>query len=230
MSARGAGAVVAAVSDTSNSAVYNKIFDANNSNEILNYVSAPTVLSSIPIYAGVNTVRGIGNSNVGQTQNSPLMTPANTSSYYGTLDPRTGAGVAAGIRPSLAGPAGYAAKSGWFVETDFRGAFKDGNWLSGWSVLEDVGVAPQGGFATSAFPSVTLKRVTSGDTLRVTFPTANGVKYSLQASEDGGKTFLPVHTATSGLVNGVVVGNGSAAQVDMPAKGSIAIQVRAMTL
>ena len=158
------------------------------------------------------------------------MTPANTSSYYGTLDPRTGAGVAAGIRPSLAGPAGYAAKSGWFVETDFRGAFKDGNWLSGWSVLEDVGVAPQGGFATSAFPSVTLKRVTSGDTLRVTFPTANGVKYSLQASEDGGKTFLPVHTATSGLVNGVVVGNGSAAQVDMPAKGSIAIQVRAMTL
>ena len=221
---------ITVVSDDASNSIKNKVFEVGNNNEKLNYVSTTTVLKSLPLYTGAATVQGTGTVNVGQKQNTPLITPANTSSYYGTLDPRTGSGVAAGIRPSLAGPTGYAAKSGWFVETDFRGAFQNGNWLSGWSVLEDVGVAPRGGFATSAFPSVTLKRVTSGDTLRVTFPTENGVKYSLQASEDGGKTFLPIHTATSGLVNGLVVGTGSAAQIDIPNKGSIAIQVRAMTL
>jgi plastocyanin len=224
------GNAIVALSDSANVTLNDKVFDVNNFNQTLNYVTTTTVLRSLPFYTLSSVTKGVGNTGVGQLQNSPLVTPANTASYFGSLDPRTGTGVAAGIRPSQAGPAGYAAKSGWFVETDFRGAFKDGNWLSGWSVLEDVGVAPEGGFATSRFPTVTLKRVTSGDTLRVTFPTENGVKYSLQASEDGGKTFLPVHTATSGLVNGVVVGNGSAAQIDMPAKGSIAIQVRAMTL
>ena len=41
---------------------------------------------------------------------------------------------------------------------------------------------------------------------------------------------MPIHTATSGLVNGLVSGTGSEAQVDIPAKGSLPIQVRAMTL
>jgi hypothetical protein len=219
--------------DVVNSTLDSKVFETANQNEELNYVgttASTAVVKSLPLYELESGTKGFGNSNVGQTKNSPLVTPANTASFNGTLDPRTGAGVAAGIRPSQAGPAGYAAKSGWFVETDFRGAFKDGNWLSGWSVLEDVGVSPSTGFATAKFPTVTLSRVASGDTLRVTFATENGVKYSIQASEDGGKTFLPIHTATRGLSNGLVSGNGSAAEVDIPAKGSIAIQVRAMTL
>ena len=224
------GNAIVALSDAANSTLNTKVFDANNSNQTLNYVTTTTVLRSLPLYGLTTTTKGSGNTGVGQTVSSPLVTPANTSSYYGSLDPRTGTGVAAGIRPSEAGPAGYAAKSGWFVETDFRGAFKDGNWLSGWSVLEDVGVAPSTGFATAKFPTVVLKRVVSGDTLRVTFATENGVKYSIQASEDGGKTFLPVHTATSGLVNGLVSGTGSDAQVDIPGKGSLPIQIRAMTL
>ena len=224
------GDAIVALADAANSTLNAKVFDANNSNEELNYVTTTTVLRSLPLYGLTTTTKGSGNTGTGQTVNSPLVTPANTSSYYGSLDPRTGTAVAAGIRPSQAGPTGYAAKSGWFVETDFRGAFKDGNWLSGWSVLEDVGVAPSTGFATAKFPTVVLKRVVSGDTLRVTFATENGVKYSIQASEDGGKTFLPVHTATSGLVNGLVSGTGSDAQVDIPGKGSLPIQIRAMTL
>ena len=224
------GNAIVALSDAANSTLNTKVFDANNSNQTLNYVTTTTVLRSLPLYGLTTTTKGSGNTGVGQTVSSPLVTPANTSSYYGSLDPRTGTSVSAGIRPSQAGPAGYAAKSGWFVETDFRGAFKDGNWLSGWSVLEDVGVAPSTGFATAKFPTVKLTRVVSGDTLRVTFATENGVKYSIQASEDGGKTFMPIHTATSGLVNGLVSGTGSEAQVDIPAKGSLPIQVRAMTL
>ena len=224
------GNPIVALSDAANSTLNAKVFDANNSNQTLNYVTTTTVLRSLPLYGLTTTTTGSGNTGVGQTVSSPLVTPANTSSYYGSLDPRTGTSVSAGIRPSLAGPVGYAAKSGWFVETDFRGAFKDGNWLSGWSVLEDVGVAPSTGFATAKFPTVKLTRVVSGDTLRVTFATENGVKYSIQASEDGGKTFMPIHTATSGLVNGLVSGTGSEAQVDIPAKGSLPIQVRAMTL
>lgn len=171
--------------------------------------------------------------NGGKTNNagSPVITPSSVGSYYGSLDPRTSASVDAGVRPSAAsGGAGYARKSGWFVETDFRGAFKDGNWLSGWSVLEDVGVAPQGGFATAAFPVPTVTRVVTGDIARVSFPTEIGVKYSVQASEDGGKTYLPVNSAAAGLTGGVVVGDGNSATVDLAGKGSTQIFVRVMAL
>jgi plastocyanin len=185
-------------------------------------VGLANAVGSLPTAAVANAV---------STAGSPVITPASTSSYYGSLDPRTSASVDAGVRPSAtAGGTGYARKSGWFVETDFRGAFKDGNWLKGWSVLEDVGVAPQGGFASAIFPVPTVTRVVSGDIARVTFSTENGVKYSVQASEDGGKTFLPVNSAAAGLVNGVVVGNGSTATVDLAGKGSTQIFVRVMAL
>lgn len=178
----------------------------------------------------VTTVGTLLNGSSTNSAGSPVITPASIFSYYGSLDPRTGTLVNAGVRPSqTAGGDGYARKSGWFVETDFRGAFKDGNWLSGWSVLEDVGVAPQGGFATAAFPVPTVSRVVTGNIARVTFPTANGVKYSVQASEDGGKTYLPVNSAT-GLTDGVVVGNGNSATVDLAGKGSTQIFVRVMAL
>lgn len=216
--------------NATNAAAQDKI-NSGNSNQVIGYTNRlTTVVKNLPIYTGATTVQGTGSSNVGQKQNTPLMTPANPSSYYGSLDPRTGSDVEAGIRPSAAGPSGYAAKSGWFVETDFRGAFKDGNWLSGWSVLEDIGVAPQGGFATVAFPTPKVTRVVSGNIARVTFETENNVKYSIQVSEDGGKTYLPVHTAAAGLSNGLVTGNGSSATVDLAGKGSSQIFVRVMPL
>jgi hypothetical protein len=214
-----------------NDAAQTKI-NSGNSNQVIGYTNRlTTVVKNLPIYSGATTIYGIGSpQNVGQQQNTPLMTPINPSTYYGSLDPRTGSDVEAGIRPSEAGPNGYAAKSGWFVETDFRGAFKDGNWLSGWSVLEDVGVAPQNGFATVPFPTPTVTRVVSGNIARVTFATVNNVKYSIQVSEDGGKTYLPVHTAAAGLSNGLVTGNGSLATVDLAGKGSSQIFVRVMPL
>ncbi len=208
---------------TNNATVVNKLTN-NTGYQLL--VGLTNAVRTLPVTT-VNTIIGGPKTN---SAGSPVITPASTASYYGSLDPRTGALVDAGVRPSqTAGGDGYARKSGWFVETDFRGAFKDGNWLSGWSVLEDVGVAPQGGFATAAFPVPTVSRVVTGNIARVTFPTANGVKYSVQASEDGGKTYLPVNSAT-GLTDGVVVGNGTSATVDLAGKGSTQIFVRVMAL
>ena len=210
-------------SATNNATVVSKL---TNNTQYQLLVGLTNAVRTLPVTT-VNTLL-----NGGRTNNfgSPVITPASTNNYFGSLDPRTGALVDAGVRPSqTAGGDGYARKSGWFVETDFRGAFKDGNWLSGWSVLEDVGVAPQGGFATAAFPVPTVSRVVTGNIARVTFPTANGVKYSVQASEDGGKTYLPVNSAT-GLTAGVVVGNGSSATVDLAGKGSTQIFVRVMAL
>lgn len=196
--------------------------------QILSYTNS-SVVNTLPLYTLAATVQGTSGSNVGQKQNTPIITPANTNTFWGSLDPRTGSAVDAGIRPSQAGPNGYAAKSGWFVETDFRGAFKDGNWLSGWSVLEEIGVAGSSGFATAAFPTPTVTRVTSGNIARVSFDTEANVKYSIQVSEDSGKTYLPVHSAT-GLVNGVAVGTGSTVSVDLAGKGSSRIFVRVMPL
>jgi len=210
-------------SATNNATVVSKL---TNNTQYQLLVGLTNAVRTLPVTT-VNTLLNGGRTN---NSGSPVITPASINNYFGSLDPRTGALVDAGVRPSqTAGGDGYARKSGWFVETDFRGAFKDGNWLSGWSVLEDVGVAPQGGFATAAFPVPTVSRVVTGNIARVTFPTANGVKYSVQASEDGGKTYLPVNSAT-GLTAGVVVGNGSSATVDLAGKGSTQIFVRVMAL
>lgn len=214
---------VVAGSETNNASVISKL--TNNTGYQL-VIGLTNAVRSLPVTT-VNTLLAGGKTN---NLGSPVITPASLTNYYSSLDPRTGSSVAAGVRPSATtGGTGYARKSGWFVETDFRGAFKDGNWLSGWSVLEDVGVAPQGGFATAAFPVPTVSRVVTGNIARVTFPTANGVKYSVQASEDGGKTYLPVNSAT-GLTDGVVVGNGNSATVDLAGKGSTQIFVRVMAL
>ncbi len=216
---------VVAGSETNNASVISKLTN-NTGYQLL--VGLTNAVRSLPV-TSVNTSMFPDKTN---SAGAPVITPASLTNYYSSLDPRTRTNVEAGIRPSqTTGGAGYARKSGWFVETDFRGAFKDGNWLSGWSVLEDVGVAPQGGFATAAFPVPTVTRVVSGNIARVTFPTANGVNYSVQASEDGGKTYTPVDPAiATGLSNGVVVGNGSSATVDLSGKGSSQIFVRVMAL
>ena len=210
-------------SATNNATVVSKL---TNNTQYQLLVGLTNAVRTLPVTT-VNTLLNGGRTN---NSGSPVITPASINNYFGSLDPRTGSAVDAGVRPSQTdGGVGYARKSGWFVETDFRGAFKDGNWLSGWSVLEDVGVAPQGGFATAAFPVPTVSRVVAGNIARVTFPTATGVKYSVQASEDGGKTYLPVNSAT-GLTGGVVVGSGSPATVDLAGKGSTQIFVRVMAL
>jgi len=174
----------------------------------------------------------LGNSNITFTATTPLVNQAKAD---GTLDPRLQAGVAqrtGGIRPSVSGPNGTA-RSAWFVNTDFQGAFKDANWLSGWSILEKVGVSPASGFPTCNFPIPTITRVGSGSTAfaRVTFPVENGVQYSVQTSTDGGKTYLPVQTAT-GLSNGLyTAASNTTATVDLAAgSGAAMLHVRVMPL
>jgi hypothetical protein len=170
--------------------------------------------------------------NITYTATTPLVNQAKAD---GTLDPRLQAGVAqrtGGIRPSVSGPGGTA-RSTWFVNTDFQGAFKDANWLSGWSILEKVGVSPASGFPTCNFPIPTITRVGSGSTAfaRVSFPVENGVQYSVQTSTDGGKTYLPVQTAT-GLSNGLyTAASNTTATVDLAAgSGAAMLHVRVMPL
>jgi hypothetical protein len=174
----------------------------------------------------------LDNSNITYTATTPLVNQAKAD---GTLDPRLKSGVAqrsGGIRPSVSGPSGTA-RSTWFVNTDFQGAFKDANWLSGWSILEKVGVSPASGFPTCNFPIPTITRVGSGSTAfaRVSFPVENGVQYSVQTSTDGGKTYLPVQTAT-GLSNGLyTAASNTTATVDLAAgSGAAMLHVRVMPL
>jgi hypothetical protein len=170
--------------------------------------------------------------NITYTAATPLVNQAKAD---GTLDPRLQAGVAqrtGGIRPSVSGPLGTA-RSTWFVNTDFQGAFKDANWLAGWSILEKVGVSPASGFPTCNFPIPTITRVGSGSSAfaRVSFPVENGVQYSVQTSTDGGKTYLPVQTAT-GLSNGLyTAASNTTATVDLAAgSGAAMLHVRVMPL
>ena len=200
--------------------------------------------STIQGTAGANSVTGywtgtspdlntlLGTYNITYTSATPLVNQAPTA---GTLDPRLQSGVAqrtGGIRPSVSGPSGVA-RSTWFVDTAFQGAFKDANWLSGWSVLEKVGVSPANGFPTCNFPIPTITRVGSGSTAiaRVSFPVENGVQYSVQTSTDGGKTYLPVQTAT-GLSNGLyTAASNTTATVDLAAgSGAAMLHVRVMPL
>ena len=174
----------------------------------------------------------LDNSNITYTTTTPLVNQAKAD---GTLDPRLLTNASqrtGGIRPSVSGPAGTA-RSTWFVNTDFQGAFKDANWLSGWSILEKVGVSPASGFPTCNFPIPTITRVGSGSTAfaRVSFPVENGVQYSVQTSTDGGKTYLPVQTAT-GLSNGLyTAASNTTATVDLAAgSGAAMLHVRVMPL
>jgi hypothetical protein len=170
--------------------------------------------------------------NITYTATTPLVNQAKAD---GTLDPRLQSGASqrtAGIRPSVSGPSG-AARSNWFVDTAFQGAFKDANWLAGWSILEKVGVSSPNGFPTCNFPIPTITRVGSGSTAfaRVSFPVENGVQYSVQTSTDGGKTYLPVQTAT-GLSNGLyTAASNTTATVDLAAgSGAAMLHVRVMPL
>jgi len=181
--------------------------------------------------AEMNTV--LGSSNLTYSATTPLVNQAATD---GTLDPRLKTDAStertSGIKPSVSGPSG-SARSTWFVNTTHRGAFKDANWLSGWSILEKVGCSPAAGFPTATFPMVTVTRQSPGATAfaRITFPVQNGVQYSVQVSTDGGKNFLPVPTAT-GLENGLFTASANGtATVDLAAgTGNNSLQVRVLPL
>ena len=66
----------------------------------------------------------------------------------------------------------------FFTAVDFRGAMKDNNWLSGWSVLDTIGVLSTS--ANVAQPTVNL--YTSGGKTYVRFFAESGISYSVEKS------------------------------------------------
>lgn len=119
-------------------------------------------------------------------------------------DPRAGAAVAVG---GLALQSGISAdRTDFFAKTTHRGAFRDFNWLAGWSLASDLGVFAAN---TVSVPDVTLTR--SNGVAIANFPTVNGVQYNVEASSDN-KTYKPVGVVTgtgapasqpSGITNGI---------------------------
>lgn len=109
-------------------------------------------------------------------------------------DPQNSAAIATGSTGGL--QSSTANRGSFFARTTFRGAFRDFNWLAGWTVADNLGV-----FAANSVsvPDVTLTR--SNGVAFASFPTVNGVQYNVEASSDN-KTYNPV---------GVVTGTGSTA-------------------
>jgi len=86
-----------------------------------------------------------------------------------------------------------------FAGTTHRGAFKDFNWLKGWSLADDLGVFAQNNVEV---PDVTLSRDSAG-VVSYSFTGAAGIQYNVEWSQDN-KNFYPVD---------VVVGGGSAGTI-----------------
>lgn len=99
-------------------------------------------------------------------------------------DPRAGAAIATG---GLALQTGVSADRGtFFAKATHRGAFRDFNWLAGWSLADNLGV-----FAANsvAVPDVTVTR--PGGVATASFNTVSGVQYNVEVSSDN-KTYTPV--------------------------------------
>lgn len=103
-------------------------------------------------------------------------------------DPRAGAAVNVG---GLSLQAGVAADRGnFFAKATHRGAFRDYNWMVGWSLADQLGV-----FAgnTVNVPEVTVSRVAGVAT--ASFATLSGVQYNVEVSSDN-KTYTSVAVVT----------------------------------
>jgi hypothetical protein len=121
----------------------------------------------------------------------------------GGLDPRLTASSTIrsnGVLASQSG--GVRTNDSFYTQTTLRGAFRDLNWLAGWSLLSEWGLLSD---ANTLIPAVRLTR--TGGLLFVGFNTEAGVEYSIETSSDG-KKYTPFKT---------VVGTGSAANESLGA-------------
>jgi len=79
---------------------------------------------------------------------------------------------------------------GFFARNTFRGAFKDFNWLKGWTLADQLGGFAPNGSVTA--PDVSLTRDGSGN-LVVNFYGVSTAQYNIEVSSDN-KTYTPYST------------------------------------
>jgi hypothetical protein len=161
-------------------------------------IGTQTVLNNA-VLSGINTAAGqYGAALLADKNNSYASTTGDIRSIArvsttGQLDPRlTEASTIRnnGILPSASG--GVRATDTFYTQTQLRGAFRDCNWLSGWSLASEWGLFSD---ANVAIPAVRLTRASG--VLTVKFTPTDGVEYVIETSPDG-KKFTPFKTVTGG--------------------------------
>jgi len=161
-------------------------------------IGTQTSLNS-SVLSGINTTAGqYGAALLADKNNSYASTTGDIRSIArvavnGTLDPRLADGVAIrnnGILPSASG--GVRATDTFYTQTQLRGAFRDLNWLSGWSLASEWGLLSD---ANVTIPAVKLTRASG--VLTVSFTPTSGVEYVIETSPDG-KKYTPFKTVTGG--------------------------------
>ena len=115
--------------------------------------------------------------------------PAGSAERGNGTNPRVSAVVAPGSDTGL--QSNVADRGTFYAPTSFRGAFKDFNWMKGWTHSDELGV-----FADNnvQIPEVTLTRDGSGNVV-ANFTGASGIQYIIETSSDN-KTFVPLNDAT----------------------------------
>ena len=126
--------------------------------------------------------------------------PAGSAERTNGTNPRASAVVAVGATTGLSGST--ADRGSFYAPTSFRGAFKDFNWMKGWTHTDEIGV-----FAANnvVIPEVTLTRDGSGNVI-VNFTGASGIQYMIETSSDN-KTFVPYNDGTIVGSNGPISKN-----------------------
>ena len=161
-------------------------------------IGTQTTLNS-SVLSGINTTAGqYGAALLADKNNSYATTTGDIRSIArvsttGQLDPRlTEASTIRnnGVLPSASG--GVRASDTFYTQTKLRGAFRDLNWLSGWSLASEWGLFSD---ANVAIPAVKLTRASG--ILTVSFTPTSGVEYVIETSPDG-KKFTPFKTVTGG--------------------------------
>jgi hypothetical protein len=115
--------------------------------------------------------------------------PAGSAERSNGTNPRASAVVAPGVATGL--QSNLADRGTFYAPTSFRGAFKDFNWMKGWTHSDELGVLAGNGVVA---PDVTLTRDGSGNVV-VNFNGASGIQYIIETSSDN-KTFVPLNDAT----------------------------------
>jgi hypothetical protein len=170
-------------------------------------IGTSTDFSNTSTFAYLNRTAGVSwVSNLGTTGNNDFVN--NISDFEGIarvntsggLDPRLKSGLSIrnnGVLPSASG--GNRTSDTWYTQTRLRGAFRDLNWLSGWTLVSEWGLLSE---ANVAIPAVRLTRASG--VLTVSFTPTSGVEYSIETSIDG-KKYTPIKTVTGGAAVDSVV-------------------------